>query len=421
MTYRILAPLIFFLLLFVAYFGYREWTDPVIFNFSPAESTDEEESVSERDLSKAELSLPEPEPKPEPAPEPELNPEVIESVRESVEEEFDETYILLARVMERRLESAEQNLGERFGAREDAIQSVNAIIAEAIGGYREASSRSSDEIADIFSLISAMNNEADEVESTLENARAGWSELFEEVSSITSLSSERLDAGNYDFRTYPVGPSQTLSEVVTDLQQRYDLPASDLTYLLNRFNELDYRLVTPGGRRAPYRVVANETLSVPIPKTAGDLIGERGLPEKLNTQIATIETLTQKNAAIRADLRKQVGKLREVEGSLKAIRALTGTLEEIDLETVSGTENLISEEVQDPELRAPWEAFQEASLAYRNASDSENLRIARESLDAAIRRLLEAYESRYVEDGVESDGDPLEDYLRFIEKFSPRE
>ena len=417
--------LAFFLVLFGAYFVYREWTDPVLLDFRPAEEEEEPDPATpdpDPETTREEPGGP-PETGDEKAssPEPEVSPEVVESVRESVEQQFDETYLLLARVMERQFESAEQTLGDQFREREDQIESVNSLIAEAISGYREESSRSGEEVSDIFSLISAMENEAGEIETTLESARNGWSELFEEVTAITSLSSERLDAGNYDFQTYEVGPSQTLSEAVSDLQQRYDLPASDLTYLLNRFNDLEYRLVSPGGRRASYRVLANETLHVPIPKTAGDLIGERGLPEKLTNQIATIETLSRRNEAIRADLGKQVDKLREVEASLEAIRSLTGTLEAIDLETGSGIDEGLADEELTPDLRLAWEDFQQASLAYRNAGDSESLRIARESLQPAIRRLLEAYESRYLEDGLEPGEDPLEDYLRFIEKFSPRE
>lgn len=419
------AILLFLLLLFGAYFGYREWSDPLLLDFGPTEEAVEQEPAPETGEAGPEPARPvsgePPEADTASQAEPEVTPEVVESVRESVEQQFDETYILLTRVMQRHLESAEQNLEEQFSEQEQQIESVNSIIAEAIDGYREESERSGGEISDIFALISAMENEATEIEGTLENARNGWSELFEEVTAITSLSSERLDAGNYDFQTYPVGSSETLSEVVSHLQEKHDLPASDLTYLLNRFNEIEYRLVSPGGRRPPYRVVANESLRVPIPKTAGDLLGERGLPEKLDKQIANIETLSRRNETIRADLQEQVDKLREVEGSLEAIRGLTGTLEEIDLETGSGLEDRVPREALSEDLREAWEAFDQASLTYRNAEDSESLRIARESLESAIRGLLEAYESRYLEEGMESGGDPLEEYLRFIEKFSPEE
>ena len=413
-TLPIKVTTVILLIVLVFYFGYREWTDPILFP-SGQEAAQE---VEDDPLPPA-PSQPVPPQPTSPRPEP-IGPEVTESVAESVEEAFDQTYMLLARVMERHLESAAATLGDAFEERQEQMRSVNDIIGEAIGRYREQSIQSTGAIEDVLALVETINAEALAIEETLQQAREGWLDMFDDVAAMQALSAERLDAANYDFQEYQVKTNETLTTVVSNLQTEHNLPASDFTFLLNWFNELEYRLVSPGGRRQAYRVLANASLRVPIPKTTADMIGERGLRDKLGSQIAYIEEVSSSNEAIHGDLQRQVGKLREVSGRLQAIQELTRSLEEINLDPGAGIEQLTARQELSPELRLAWMEFQQASQAYRNAGDEESLRLARQSLDKAISQLLAEYELRFVQGEIGGHEDPLDYYLRFIEKFIPQ-
>ena len=413
------AILLLIVILLVAlggYFIYRESTDPILL---PGGSEKDGESIQETTADLMEM-VPLPEDS-QPGSSPEVvagqspvNPEVVQT---SFEEEITGQFGELATLMEIHIASFVGSMQEQSTAQSDKLETAARVVQEALTTYEEEAKNSVTDLTDTLNLIDQMRSESDTITSNLEEARTGWEQLFDVVATIDAMSDDRLTEDNFNFETYSVGPSETLSEIARKLEGIYNLPESDLSFLLNRFNDIDYRFYDPGGRRTPYRVVANESLRVPVPRTAGAILGEFEVPEKLKTQVSTINQVVAANTSLRKNLSRQVDKLQKLEANLSAIESMSQSLTNLDFSTpnaISGEENL------SPELQEAWLEFELAAAAYRTASGSEEEKLAEERLKQAISHLLQQYEADYLRIA-EDPQDPVDFYLRFMEKYSPRQ
>jgi hypothetical protein len=412
----ILLVFVVFFAAFAGYFGYREYTDPILFPGGEEQTAaPEPEKEPEPDVL---TSLPEVRsPKPEPTPEPEmsapsLDPEELES---SVEEALTKQVGQLAALMENQLSASLESAQDRISGQSEKLAAVNEIVGEALMTYQENTRLSMEELSDTLSLIDEMQGESEAITSGLESARTEWDQLFDDVTAIDQRSGDRLDEANFEFQTYTISGAETLPEIANRLEAEYNLPESDLSFLLNRFNDIEYRLHVPGGRRAAYRVVANDSLRVPVPKTAGTILSDYALPEKLRSQVAHINQAASANASLRKNLSTQVRKLKQLEAGVQAIASMSETLARIDLSTDTP---LPDDSDLSPELQEAWQRFESAAADFRSASGYEEEQLARERLKQAISNLLETYEqdSRMAPD---TESNPLEYYLRFIEKYRP--
>ena len=413
------AILLLIVVLLVAlggYFIYRESTDPILFPGGP-EAVEEaapaavQEATGAEPAAEAGTQTVAAEAAGTPA------PANLQEMQASFEEEVAGQFGQLATLMETHIASYVGSLEEQSAARGGKLESAARIVQESLAGY-EAEARSSvADLSDTLGLIDEMRSESDTITANLEAARSGWDQLFDDVSTIGALSDNRLDEENFEFQTYSVGASETLSDIARNLEAAYELPENDLSFLLNRFNDIEYRFYDPGGRRTAYRVVANATLRVPVPRTAGEIIGEFAIPDKLKTQVSTINQVVAPNTSLRNNLSRQVEKLQRLEASMGAIESMSQSLAQIDF---SAPEALSGEETLSPELRDAWLEFEMAAAAYRTASGSEEEKLAQERLKQAIARLLQQYEANYLHLSA-APQDPVDFYLRFMEKYSPRQ
>ena len=411
----ILLLIVILLFAIGGYFIYRESTDPILFPGGPdevAEATEEPViekpawgPIADRDNQSAAPS----------DSSGELSPVIPEEIQASFEEEITGQLGQLSTLMEAQLASFVGSMQEQSSAQSEKLESASRIVQETLKTYEEDARNSLTDLSDTLSLIDEMRTESDAITSRLEEARNGWDQLFDDVTAISDIADDRLDEDNFEFQTYEVGPAETLSEIARNLEAAYDLPESDLSYLLNRFNEIEYRFYNPGGRRTPYRVVSNESLRVPVPRTAGEIIGDFDIPEKLKTQVSTINQVVTANTSLRNNLSRQVEKLQRLEANINAIESMSQSLAQLDF-TAQGT--LSGEQALSPELRAAWLDFEAAAAAYRAASGSEEEKLAQERLKMAISQLLHQYEREYL-DVSETSGDPVDFYLRFMEKYNP--
>lgn len=419
----ILLVFVVFFALFAGYFGYREYTDPILFPGG------EEQSVSGETGDQA---PPQPVPSPAiptetpalvaPEPEPEAPQDLAETVppvdpgelQKSVEEALTQQVGQLAALMENRLASSLEDARDRIAGQSEKLQSADEIIQQALGAYQESAQPSLEDLSETLGLIDEMQSESEAITSGLENARTAWDQLFDDVSAIGERSDDRLDEANFEFQTYAVGAAETLSEIAKRLESEYNLPESDLSFLLNRFNDIEYRINAPGGRRPSYRVVANDSLRVPVPKTAGTILEDYALPEKLDAQISYINQATTANTSLQRNLTRQVGKLRQLEAGVQAMAAMSEALADIDL----STDFQPAQSGLTPEMQDAWQQFESAVTDFRSADGYEEEQLARENLKGAISRLLEQYEDSFLETA-DTESTPLEYYLRFIETYRP--
>lgn len=338
-----------------------------------------------------------------------------ESVQASFEEAIAGELGQLSTLMEAQMSTFIGSLQEQSSAKGDKLAEASRIISDALGAYEETTRKSLADLSDTLGLIDEMNAESVTITSSLEAARAGWDQLFDDVATISDMSGDRMDEENFEFQAYVVGTAESLAEIARELEATYALPESDLSYLLNRFNDIEYRFYDPGGRRTPYKVVANESLKVPVPRTAAEIIERFDMPEKLKSQVSTINQVVAANDSLRSNLSRQVDKLQGLEASINAVASMSQSLAQLDL---SSPDAISGEAGLSPELREAWLDFEAAVAAYRAASGSEAEKLAQERLKMVIAHLLQQYEKAYLTIE-ETSGDPMDVYLRFLEKYNP--
>jgi hypothetical protein len=393
----ILALCCFLLAAFAGYFIYREWTDPILIPGKAKAPADVEAVQSGPAALEAA---------------PQVDPEEL---RQRVEEEMTGQFSQLATLMESRLSTHVGALQDQAEDQAGKLESASELVNAALDGYQAQTRDSLAGLSDSLGLIDTMRSEAGTINSSLDDARQVWAQMFDDIAAIGETKDNRLDEENFDFQTYEVQRAETLSEIAKALEASYNLPASDLGFLLNQFNEIEYRYYDPGGRRAPYRVVANDTLRVPVPRTAGEIIDDYALPDKLREQVASINQASSANASLRSNLTRQVDTLKRIEAHIRAVDAVSASLAQMDLQA----EGPLQENPDlSPALQDAWRAFETAATAYQSASGSEEEKIARENLQRAITALLEQHEKDYLQT-TQADEDPVNFYLRFIQKYRP--
>ena len=154
---------------------------------------------------------------------------------------------------------------------------------------------------------------------------------------------------------------------------------------------------------------------MPVPKSIAAILKDYDLPEKLRAQITHISRASSANSNLRKNLSRQVNGLKELEASLQAIASMTGVLAQIDL----SPEGPFPDDTDlSPQQREAWQEFENALADYHSASGFEEQRMAREKLQQAIIRILDKEKENYLE-SLDAEADPLNYYLRFIEKYRP--
>jgi hypothetical protein len=409
----ILLLIIVLLFALGGYFIYRESTDPILF---PGDRDGVAESVGEPAMKEPGPTKAVIDQSPPPAGSAvDLSAASPELIQASFEDAIAGELGQLSALMETQLSNYIGSMQEQSSTQGEKLASASRIVQEALETYEEETRDSLTDLSDTLNLIDEMNSESDAITSSLDEARTGWDQLFDDVATIDEMSDNRLDEENFEFQAYTVGTAETLSEIARKLESTYALPESDLSYLLNRFNEIEYRFYDPGGRRTPYRVVASESLRVPVPRTASEIIGNFDIPEKLKSQVSTINRVATANASLRSNLSRQVEKLQLLEANINAVQSLSLSLAQLDL---SNPESMSGETALSPQLQEAWREFEAAAAAYRAASGSEEEKLTKDRLKKAISNLLHQYEKAYLNIS-ETPRDPVDFYLRFMEKYNP--
>jgi hypothetical protein len=298
---------------------------------------------------------------------------------------------------------------------DSAMEEIRGMV----GNYRESTSNAVGEIGESLQLVGQLESELDQANEELESAKVGWDSLFSSLMEISTVSLERFDERNFRFEEYEVGNEETLTAIAQKLKTRFDIPEADMVRLLQEFNTLEYRLVSPGGRRQPFRAVANESLRVPLPLSSGEMLSNYEVPRQLQEQLDHIRQVSAHHLSIRTDLRNQVEKLRSVQGRLEGLNALNHDLQTIASRDFPDMESFLQETELTEKQRAAWSGFRESSAALQRATDQESQKIAREQLREAMRQLLESYGKPLTTE--QSTKDPLQAFLSFIEDYAPED
>ncbi|NBD39017.1 MAG: hypothetical protein GVY10_10650, partial [Verrucomicrobia bacterium] len=162
----------------------------------------------------------------------------------------------------------------------------------------------------------------------------------------------------------------------------------------------------------------NETLRVPIPRSAGAILEDWEVPEQLMVQMTRIERTRERHAAIRESLTSQEEQLADLRRNLQSLDRLAEDLQQRDL-FAEMPEKPADMEPPDltEEQRAAWRSFNDAVASLASAGDGETSRAARARLEEATEQLLEAY--REQPDWPVEDEFSLRAYTDFLQRYQP--
>ncbi|NBD36993.1 MAG: hypothetical protein GVY10_00285, partial [Verrucomicrobia bacterium] len=283
MLHRIL-PVVGLLIAFflLGYFGYREVTDPLLF------AREEPEAEAE--------PPPPPEPQPEQPEQPEVPPEEASALQSELENKLREAQGVLARNMETRLLERIEELQTDREERAEAVAAVRDTVLSTLDAFAADTGRAVEALADTIDGVQQTRTELARADEEMQGAREDWQGLFDDVAEIRQFSADALNEQNYRFETYEVGNQETLSAITRSLKEEYDIAEADLGRLLAMFNDLTFRTVQAAGKRPAFKVVANETLRVPIPRSAGAILEDWEVPEQLMVQMTRIERTRERHA-----------------------------------------------------------------------------------------------------------------------------
>jgi len=404
MMHRILPVLGLLVALFlVGYFGYRELTDPLLF---ARQKPPVEEAEPTTDTPGKEPS------------QPEVEPEEADQLQSELERKLQETQAVLAANMESRLLERINELETDREQRAEAVAAVRETVLSSLDDFAADTGRAVEALADTLDSLQQSRDELAAADEEMQEAREDWQGLFEDVADIRQFSEDAFNEQNYRFESYEVGNQETLSGIARKLEQQYGLTETDLGRLLAMFNDLTFRTVQPPGKRPSFQVVANDTLRIPIPQSAGAILEEWEVPEQLMVQMTRIERTRERHAALREALTKQEEQLADLRRNLQSLDRLAEDLQQRDL---FGQLPREPTEGEAPELtedqRAAWRSFNEAVNALSSAEDGETSRAARTRLEEATDQLLEAYRDQ--PDWPIEKEFSLREYTDFLRRYQP--
>ena len=351
-----------------------------------------------------------------------------EKAQASLEEELLRTQSALARALEakllRNLDNVRGAYEERGELMTEVRDTVGTLVAEIAREGEETATETASAIEGIERNLQALSASSDELDRSLQQ----WAEAYHNLTEIEKISSRVLDERNYTFVTYEVGTAESLAQISRKLAAEHGVENADLGTLIPMFNDIEMQTRQFGTRRAPERVVANETLRIPLPKTTGELLDERQMSARLLTQRAIIEGAKRRQEGVQVELGGQVAQLRRTVQRVEGLRELTGLIS-ASLESLDDGDALemIGDEAT-PAQRDAWEYFNQAFRQYRLTPDSELRQLAKQDLESATRALLDAYIKEHPAtedvdwiDGARRDTPSDLAWLEaFIERYEPR-
>lgn len=346
----------------------------------------------------------------------------------SIEEDLVRTQAALAQALETRLlqnlETVQGAYVERGRAMAEVRDTVSALIAEVERDGADTSSEMGLALAGIAANLTTLT----ESKEALDRSLVIWSEAFHGLNQVEAISSAVGDERNYNFVEYEVGYSETLPQIARKLEFEYNVEHANLIELIPIFNQIDFQIQQLGGRRATTRIVANQSLRIPLPKTSGELLDDQQVGLRMQSQRASIESAKRRQAAVQTELGSQIALLRKSVQRMEELRVLTGLI-------TASVENLDGGNIDDlmgdnttPEQRAAWDRFNEAFRQYRVTPNAELQNRAKRDLKNATRALLDAYTKAATSEpapnlsvGSDRVGPSDLDWLeKFIQRYEPK-
>ncbi len=343
-------------------------------------------------------------------------------------------------------ESMEQRLYDRLQAVQGAYVDQSTLMEETRSVVEAINHRLRNEnlalARDLRSTMNSLEEELlslDQATDDLDQARQNWAETYRRLAEIGEVSGDMLNEANYRFETYQVGVHETMAQVVRNVESQFDLAGADTRTLLEMFNEVDTRLRTGVGRRSTSRVVANSTLRVPIPRSAGRMMEDYGVSTVLDAQREAMEQAHSRQLAISRSMGEQVSELRDFVQRLDRLEALSRDMER-SLSALDPQDLTFLPEEVSPAQREAWERFNALFDEYARTTNRELRQSVARRLESAARELISVYappsvievvpatpapspiQSRYLTSPSSQEEDRLDDlqWLReYLDRYDP--
>lgn len=353
----------------------------------------------------------------------------VSGLHEKLRTQLAKTHAVLSTRITERLQDHSSKLVEEYSAEQSRVEATRDRLLQQFGQIREESGDSLENLDSIITNIQENTTQLDEAARELMNARELWRNTYRQLSSLKSSSGDVMDESNYNFIEYEVGRNESLSSIVRELKAEHDLEREDLESLIHMFNDVQTRIPqTFNKRNTATRVVSNETLRIPLPKSTTTLLEEQGISRGLEEQRDAMENARERYASVRKSIADQVSELKSFEERLNALREIASdidhNLENFQLENLPDWDPQLTEE-----QRHAWQDFNQAFMEHSLADGQELTKAAEQRLENASRKLFEAYRSASSPTDSESgisleSGDitsEIQWYQRFIERYAPQD
>ena len=370
------------------------------------------------------VETPEPVEAPAPAPPP-AQAELIlnyEGAEDQLQKELMLAQSTLTLAMEERLKSRLARLQEAQNEQMDNVVDVQTTVNELVSEVLQQLDDQSGEldpgklIEDTRSGLTALQLATNDLDHAALLSEQSFSSLME----MGNISASIYDERNYDFRTYQVGRNETLAEVVSSAQEKYNIPQANLSLLIPLFNDVSTGILRQGNRRMPIRIVLNQELRIPVPKNAAQLSADFKLPEQLQEQQQVITTAQEEQRKVSQYLSQSITSLRTMVERMEAIKALALLIQQnvdrIDPESFQFPDHEPTEE-----QRQAWTAFNQAMNVYE-FSGGETEDGGLDQLREATRGLMQAYVSDVTDRPADENLTQVSDihwFKEFIQHYDP--
>ncbi len=412
--------LLYCLFLFtLSYTVIREYNDGWIWKQTP------EVRAEEPEPSPTPVTPPQPVAPPPPVTAPPPQVELVldyEGAEDQLQKELMMAQSTLTLAMEERLKNRLARLEEAQEEQTDQLVDVQTTVNELVGellqqfddqGTDWDPGKLIDETRSGLTALQLATND-------LDHAALLTKQSFGSLMEMGEVSASIYDERNYDFKTYQVGRNETLTEVVSNAQEKYKMPQANLNLLISIFNEVSTGALRQGNRRMPIRIVLNKELRIPVPKNAGELSADFKLPERLQEQQQVITAAQEEQQKISQYLSQSINSLRTMVERMEAMKVLAlliqQNVDEIESEAFQISGNELTEEQQQA-----WNSFNQAMRAYE-FSNGETEDNGLDQLREATRGLMKAYVSDVTDRPVEENLTQVSDihwFKEFIQRYDP--
>lgn len=344
--------------------------------------------------------------------------ESARAIQSALEDELFRTREVLAESLAARLEYDVASLQVAYEERGELMRQgrgvIDSVVAELITDTEAIASSTAVTVASIDMQLNELDAAEAEISISLRLLEDAWKGL----AAVGEISGEALDERNYDFIDYEVGISETLTDIARKLESEMNLPDIDLATLIPFFNDMDFQRQTMGQRRAPIRLVGNDTLRIPIPKRAGKLLSEQGVNEKLQSQRTMLTRAKSRQANALDALNDEVANLRDVVAEVKGLQQFSEDLQASSTLLDSPDELFFLSDETTPEQREAWLDFNQQFQDLQRAADAEGVQEAQTRLEEATKRLHETYVDAAASDPAD-DVEWLEGFFEETEDNTP--